>query len=170
MTKTCANPECKETNPQPEENFAIEREGKYSWRRSRCKSCRRLNNNKYRKESQEKYNAYMREWNAANKHTRKFKDRYKNKVLKARYGITLEQYMEMYKAQEGKCAICQKNHRHENAMPVDHDHSSGKVRGLLCHSCNRSLHWFDSPEMSKRAQEYVAKYATVIKDPWTDQD
>jgi hypothetical protein len=100
----------------------------------------------------------MREYNATHKHTRKWKDRYKNKVLKSRYGITLEQYNAMYKAQGGKCAICEKAHRHENALPVDHEHATGKVRGLLCHSCNRSLHWFDDPELAKRAQDYVAKY------------
>lgn len=96
----------------------------------------------------------MREYNAKNKHTRKWKDRYKNKVLKNRYGITLERYNEMFKEQNGKCAICEKNHRHENALPVDHEHSTGKVRGLLCHSCNRSMHWLDDPEMMAKAQAY----------------
>lgn len=64
--------------------------------------------------------------------------------LKIKYGITKEQYKEMYLDQDGKCAICK---RHETdqykgtilTLTVDHDHDTGKVRGLLCRLCNIAL-------------------------------
>lgn len=57
--------------------------------------------------------------------------------LKKVYGITLEQYNEMYKAQGGRCLICER-HRDEllHKLRVDHDHELGIVRGLLCQHCN----------------------------------
>jgi hypothetical protein len=56
-----------------------------------------------------------------------------------RYGITIEQYDDMYAAQAGKCLICDK---HKILLNVDHDHATGKVRGLLCSLCNTSLGGF----------------------------
>lgn len=65
--------------------------------------------------------------------------------LKSKYGLTPEQYDEMLTAQENVCAIC-KNPESQvlngsiSRLSVDHDHDTGKVRGLLCIKCNRSLH------------------------------
>lgn len=56
--------------------------------------------------------------------------------LRSRYGITPEKYAEMLKEQGNVCALC------ENKMQrpvVDHCHVTGKVRGILCHSCNIKL-------------------------------
>ena len=55
--------------------------------------------------------------------------------LKSKYGITQNDYDEMYLAQEGKCSICGK----EEKLEVDHNHDTGNVRGLLCKSCNMTL-------------------------------
>lgn len=56
-----------------------------------------------------------------------------NASLKSRHGITLEHRNEMFKAQDGKCKIC----GNPMARPhVDHDHETGKIRGLLCYPCN----------------------------------
>ncbi len=64
----------------------------------------------------------------------------KNAMLKYEYGITLDQYNEMFRAQEGKCAICQ---RHQNELTrtlcVDHDHKTNTVRALLCVTCNTDV-------------------------------
>lgn len=64
--------------------------------------------------------------------------------LKRVYGITLEQYNEMLLAQGNCCAICKStnNGKHgetDKLFAVDHDHKTGKVRGLLCSSCNVTL-------------------------------
>ena len=60
--------------------------------------------------------------------------------LRTSYDITLDDYNEMFTKQEGKCAICG-NHQSEikTVLAVDHCHSTGKVRGLLCGNCNRAI-------------------------------
>ncbi len=71
--------------------------------------------------------------------------RRRNTFLKNRYGITLEQYQDMWLAQNGKCAICGKSEMGKNtsgtpnSMNVDHCHTTGRVRGLLCNACNTSI-------------------------------
>ena len=56
-----------------------------------------------------------------------------------RYGLTEETYAELLVLQEGVCAICRSagSGRRSDNFVVDHDHVTGKVRGLLCHPCNR---------------------------------
>ena len=60
------------------------------------------------------------------------------KHLKDRYGITLSQYDTLFDIQGGRCAICHRTPRKQR-LHVDHSHSSGEVRGLLCLLCNRAL-------------------------------
>lgn len=67
--------------------------------------------------------------------------------LRRLYNITLSDYQLLLKKQNGKCEICE---RHETIklrgkvknLAVDHDHKSGKVRGLLCSACNRAIGYF----------------------------
>jgi hypothetical protein len=61
--------------------------------------------------------------------------------LKRRYGITVEEYDELLSQQEGRCAICYRIV--EETLCVDHNHVTGKIRGLLCTRCNRSLGWLE---------------------------
>jgi hypothetical protein len=64
----------------------------------------------------------------------------KNWHLKKNYGITLVQYNEMLIAQNGTCIICKREEIDKNkSLAVDHDHQTGKVRGLLCRRCNTVL-------------------------------
>ena len=60
--------------------------------------------------------------------------------LKARYGLTPEEYQSILTRQNGACAICQR-HPRKRRLAVDHDHGDGHVRGLLCDRCNRGLEW-----------------------------
>lgn len=58
-------------------------------------------------------------------------------ALKRKYGITLEQYDELLEKQNGSCAICSKHSStFKTALAVDHDHRTGRIRGLLCTHCN----------------------------------
>lgn len=62
-------------------------------------------------------------------------------MIKHLYGIDRDIYMKMYKEQNGKCWICGKKYPlfsngTYGTLCVDHDHKTGKVRKLLCHSCN----------------------------------
>jgi hypothetical protein len=67
-------------------------------------------------------------------------------ILK-RHGLTIEQFEEMWERQGGKCANprCTTTsskkllNDRESGLNVDHDHETGKIRGLLCGSCNRAL-------------------------------
>ena len=67
--------------------------------------------------------------------------------LKAKYGITKEQYLNLLETQENKCAICNQASSTLNnfkggeyrRLAVDHCHTTGKVRGLLCTRCNTTL-------------------------------
>ncbi len=72
-----------------------------------------------------------------------------------------EEYDELLNNQDGKCAIC-KYSWEENTenMCVDHDHETGKVRGLLCRSCNLKLGWFEKHKVG------VLNYLGVDYEYW----
>lgn len=74
-------------------------------------------------------------------------DGFSRRYLKNAYKITLEEYREMFVAQDHKCAICgdigfKICKDSKTLLVVDHCHTTGKVRGLLCHNCNRGLGLF----------------------------
>ena len=73
-----------------------------------------------------------------------------------RYNITPEYYLELYTKQEGKCKICESELTDDGYLCVDHNNKTGKIRGLLCNSCNKGLGCFrDNTEYLKRAKEYL---------------
>ena len=76
-------------------------------------------------------------------------------MLKRRYGITLEQYEAMLESQNGKCAICKGDCLTGRNLAVDHDHETGKVRGLLCSKCNQGLGQLNNIELLQRAIDYL---------------
>lgn len=79
------------------------------------------------------------------------------RALRERYGITPEQRDEMREAQGGLCAICQRTSK-DGKLVIDHCHTSGKIRGLLCHNCNLTLGKFqDNPDWFRQAAAYVEK-------------
>ena len=68
----------------------------------------------------------------------------KNSKLKRAYGITLDEYEKLLSKQDKKCAICgiDSNGKYRNkprAFAVDHCHTTGKIRGLLCSDCNTGI-------------------------------
>lgn len=81
--------------------------------------------------------------------------------LKRTYGISYEEYLQMLEEQGHVCAICGEEgfvmkSTHKLKLVVDHCHTTGRVRGLLCHNCNRALGLFkDSPGRLLRAVEYL---------------
>lgn len=66
----------------------------------------------------------------------------RNHRLVKRYGITVRQYDAMVLAQSGKCKICFRPPR-TRRLSVDHNHKTGRVRGLLCTYCNKNLWWWE---------------------------
>jgi hypothetical protein len=83
-----------------------------------------------------------------------------NYYLTRTYGITVHDYDAMLAAQKNVCAICLQTSKgtKRKRLHVDHDHQTGAIRGLLCVSCNIILgRWNDSPEIARRAVEYLLK-------------
>lgn len=81
----------------------------------------------------------------------------RDRNLKKRYGITLDDYTGMLEAQNGCCAICGIHEKHcDKNLAVDHDHETGEVRKLLCQHCNTGLGQFrDNPEFLANAIKYL---------------
>ncbi|AXP07754.1 putative endonuclease 7 superfamily protein [Sinorhizobium phage phiM6] len=79
---------------------------------------------------------------------------YKHRVKS--YGITLEEYEELLKVQDYKCAVCEKEST--EVLNIDHCHSSGKIRGLLCRNCNTALgHAKDDVSILEKLITYLKK-------------
>ena len=87
-------------------------------------------------------------------HNDKYRDYKRRWDLKNKYGITLEEYNEM--AKDG-CDICGKtSEENKSCLIVDHDHETGKLRGVLCTVCNTGLGKLgDNVEGLTRALEYL---------------
>ena len=73
----------------------------------------------------------------------------KRKAYKKKYGLTLEQLDKLIKANKGGCWICDRKNKR---LVVDHDHQTGKVRGILCDLCNRHLGYFENMDFKKMKQ------------------
>ena len=79
---------------------------------------------------------------------------HKNTYRFAKYGIDKEQYDIMILDQNDKCGICKKELHNE--IHIDHDHATGKVRGILCGKCNKGLGQFDdNVEFLRNAINYL---------------
>lgn len=80
------------------------------------------------------------------------------------YGITLEEFDALKTKQSGVCAICFRPVRGgRGELRIDHDHTTGKIRGLLCHHCNLGLGQFeDSPEFLKSAISYLTAFGDGV--------
>ena len=77
-----------------------------------------------------------------------------------KYRMTEKQYKDLIKSQGNKCAICQNefSNKRPNDPCVDHDHTTGKVRGILCRRCNVAFGMFrNSPFILKQAFDYSMK-------------
>lgn len=151
--KNCVNP-LKDSN-----NFVSTLEFKLSpcskdGFRYQCNACACLQNKLWRKNNKEKDKKSKAVYRNNNK------DKKRNWEFKKRYGITLEDYNQMLDTQNGVCAICGKPPK-KNRLAVDHNHITGKVRGLLCATCNKVLGLFLSDylgsERFKSATRYIEK-------------
>lgn len=132
------------------------KDGRYAY----CSSC---NNNKAQK-WRERNPGHRAAYHAANRDVISAKKREQRKDrtyartrnLRERHKITLEEYEAMFAAQGGKCAINLKEKI--KVLQVDHDHDTGKIRGLLCGSCNRAIGLFgDDSERAVRAALYLLR-------------
>lgn len=118
-------------------NFSCGTESKYT-QGCRCESCRAANaamHRNYRKTVQGKRSV--------------------KRMNLRKFGLTLEKFQSLIESQNGLCAICEVR---PDILCVDHCHKTGKVRGLLCHGCNRGIGLIgDCPHILKKAAIYVER-------------
>lgn len=82
-------------------------------------------------------------------------------ALRANFGLTPVQYDAMFTAQGCKCAACgtTENGVAGRAMPVDHDHATGVIRGILCTPCNQAAgHAYDSPDRLEAVAAFLRRH------------
>jgi Recombination endonuclease VII len=107
-----------------------------------------------------KQSAYMKE------HRKKFPEKFHARDrlyhLKNNFGMTEEEYGKLLNQQAGVCAICRRKCVSGRRLAIDHDHTTKKVRGLLCMKCNRSLGGFDDdPQLLVRAIDYLLEFQKI---------
>jgi hypothetical protein len=115
---------------------------------SRCKECRTAAAKAWRKSKPDYEKA---RYIALRAETRE-------RHLKRKYGVDLAEYDRMLAQQNGRCAICSKpeSEQFKGVFHVDHDHSTGVVRGLLCRGCNHMLGVVkDDPTILLKAVGYL---------------
>lgn len=116
-------------------------DGKAYW----CKVCQLASNERWKKSNPEAV-----------------KSNYRTIHLRNNFGITTEEFEEMSERQGNVCAICKEPATRGGVgwrLSVDHHHSTGRIRGLLCDSCNVSIGRFkDSPTLLRKAADYLEKH------------
>ena len=146
------------------------------WTYNICNKCKSDKSNEWRKKNREHCLARDRQYSIDKKdkiakrkaesyyaNKEKFYLRARNTMLKRNYGITLDEYYYLEDLQQGRCKICgkeEKQHSHKqgrvDSLRVDHCHSTGKVRGLLCSKCNFGIGQFqDDINLLEKAIQYL---------------
>lgn len=129
-----------------------------------CKPCNNVRSTLWQERNREHKNKYQKEWNKKNP------EKQRKSYLKSMYGLGWEMYLFLYKKQEGLCKICSvplKLHNtdddHKETVHIDHCHTTGKIRGLLCNKCNSGLGFF------KENQEYLKKAIEYLEETQSDK-
>jgi len=118
---------------------------------------RRLNAIKYNKEHRNEHREQSRTYREA--HREEMDEYTRNWNRLKQYGITIEEYNQLFENQNGCCAVCGKHQSEfKKALCVDHNHETSEVRGLLCHNCNILLGMAkDNINILLDAVEYLRK-------------
>lgn len=107
---------------------------------------------KWQKENPDKVREHKRNWARANRQYSR------EKHLKRKYGMSIEDFNTMLAAQDGKCAICKSATAGPKGWAIDHDHATGVKRGILCMYCNLGLgHFKDNSDNLRAAIKYLAE-------------
>lgn len=118
---------------------------------------------------------YCREYNRQLRQCPIHSQKMRERNLKAKYGIDMDEYREKYAAQGGKCAICKRpielawsgeamagrsRGPKPNRAVIDHCHATGRIRDLLCCGCNSGIGGFhDDPQTLRAGAEYIERHA-----------
>ena len=125
-----------------------------------CKECWNASNKEWRKNNPTFGMKNYRSWVQEN--PVKYKETTRKKGLR-QYGLSIEDWEDIFNKQNGVCAICNLpetviDKGTKRRLAVDHCHSTGKIRGLLCTKCNKGIGLLnDSPEILDKASAYLRK-------------
>lgn len=148
MTKRC--PKCKLIKDKLA--FYKIKTGLKSW----CKICETKAVSKHYRKNRVRLIAEAKEWQKNNR-TLYLKIK-RASSLKKNYGLTIADWNKLYKAQNKSCAICRTKVNNGKRLAVDHNHKTGKVRGLLCTQCNQGIGKFrDDIVLLEKAINYLDK-------------
>ena len=153
LTKTCSK--CSKTKLTSEFYKDIT---KLDGLHCNCKTCSgKATLNWYRKNRASQL-VRMRKYHQEHKQRPRPKEKRQASEIKYRHGLTWAVYQQMVKKQNGVCAICGKQDSSGRRLSIDHDHVTGKVRGLLCLKCNRALGLIgDSVPVAKMIVKYLRR-------------
>ena len=134
------------------------KEADAAYRAANREKCRKANRTHYRQNS-EKLRRKTEEWWQDNPGKRK------HYALMASHGISLEQFNQMLADQDGECPICGTTQPGGKGWHVDHCHTTGKIRGVLCHPCNSMLGFaHDNPASLRRAADFLEYHSTPVDE------
>lgn len=86
--------------------------------------------------------------------------------LKSQYGMPVEEYELRVSAQNGRCAICDDEPDEGKRLHVDHNHTTGSIRDLLCRGCNHALgNAKDDPRRLRAMAEYLERHQSEEPEP-----
>jgi len=108
---------------------------------------------------------YNKQWKRHNpekaaEYYRRHKQRWHGYMLASKFGMSIEDYRAMLESQGGVCKICKKADPPRRHLSVDHDHGTGRPRGLLCQRCNALIGMAgDSPAVLTSALRYLGGVA-----------
>lgn len=116
----------------------------------------------WRAANRERVRQKQREWRERTGYNQKRKERGENTKQQLRtYGLTVEDYEDLLRAQGGVCAICaspEPGMKRAARLYVDHCHNTNRVRGLLCRACNTMLGCVrDDPELLRAGASYLER-------------
>lgn len=124
----------------------------------------RADNPEYAEKNRQKWSEYGTRWREENP------EKWRDRELRRTYGITLDEYKELLEAQHGACAICGDPCPSGKKLAVDHDHETGRVRGLLCILHNQGIGQFrDDPDLLLEGAKYLLSARNVIGEPCEPQ-
>ena len=131
-----------------------------------CKSCQKSYSQERYAKNPQKYKDQHAKWAVLYKKNNPQKNR--EVSLRSVFGITIEDYDRMFLEQNGVCLICKKPETviargKIRNLSIDHDHITGKIRGLLCNGHNTGLGKFDdSVELLEEAIRYLKRSRNIL--------
>ena len=153
---------CRKEKPANEQHFY-----KHSKRKdgsfmlvNMCVPCYGLDSKERRNVDIEESRRKAREYQKRTRHMQSIYSR--RSKLKSKYGLSIEEVENIIKKQNGRCPICNRKARSKNnftTLSVDHDHNTGKVRGLICNRCNVCMGLVkDDPVLLRKAADYLERH------------